>query len=100
MAVDATLVLPLTRRGAARPRAHWQDGAAFKDARKKKAATYPELLETRRCTLVTAGMKVGGGWDKEAYEFLLDLAQAKAQQAPAVLRGHATRAWLRRSDET
>ena len=60
MAVDATLVSPLTRRGAARPRAHWQDGAALKDARKKKATTYPELLETRRCTLVTAGMEVGG----------------------------------------
>ena len=41
-------------------------------------------------------MEVGGRWDEEAYEFLLDLAQAKAQQAPAVLRGHATRAWLKR----
>ena len=43
---------------------------------------------------LTAKMRLG--WDEEAYEFLLDLAYAKAQQAPAVLRGHATRAWLRR----
>ena len=35
VAVEATLVSPLIRKGAARPRAHWQDGAAFKDARKK-----------------------------------------------------------------
>ena len=41
-------------------------------------------------------MEVGGRWDEEAYEFLLALADAKAQQAPAVLRGHTTRAWLRR----
>ena len=96
VAVDATSVSPLTRKGAARPRAHWQDGAAFKDARKKKATTYLELLQVRRCTLATAGMKMSRRWDEEAYEFFLDLVQAKAQQAPAVLRGHATRAWLKR----
>ena len=96
VAVDATLVSPLTRDGKARPRAHWQDGAALLDARKDKAKTYPELQSSRRCRLVTAGMEVGGRWDEEAYEFLLELAYAKAEQAPAVLKSSATHSWLRR----
>ena len=41
-------------------------------------------------------MEVGGRWDEGAYEFLLELATAKAQQAPVVLRGSATRAWPKR----
>ena len=60
VAVDATLVSPLTRAGKARLRAHWENGAALKDARKKKSRTYPELLLSRRCQLVTDGMKIGG----------------------------------------
>ena len=60
VAVDATLVSPLTRAGAARPKAHWKDGAALEDARKLKATTYLELLSSRRCKLVTAGMEVRG----------------------------------------
>ena len=96
LAVDATLVSPLTRNGQARPRAHWQDGAALKDAKKNKANTYPELLHSRRCRLVTAGMEVGGRWEEDAYDFLLGFAKAKAEEAPKVLRGSATHRWLKR----
>ena len=96
VAVDATLVSPLTRKGQARARAHWQDGAALKDARKSKANTYPELLHSSRCRLLTAGMEVGGRWDEEAYNFLVELAKAKAAEAPKVLRGSAVYSWLRR----
>ena len=39
---------------------------------------------------------MGGRWDEGAYEFLLELAEAKAQQAPQVFRGSAIRAWLTR----
>ena len=96
VAVDATLVFPLTRQGQTRARAHWQDGAAFKDARKDKANTYPELLHSSRCRLLTAGMEVGGRWDEEAYNFLEELAKAKAEEAPKVLRGSMVHSWLRR----
>ena len=96
VAVDATLVSPVQRNGQARPRAHWQNGAALKDAKKTKETRYPELLLARRCQLVTAGMEVGGRWAEEAYQFLVDLALAKAQEAPRVLRGAATRSWLKR----
>ena len=96
VAVDATLVSPLKRNGTARPRAHWQDGAALQDARKAKQRNYPELLRSRRCRLLTAGMEVGGRWEETAYEFLVELAKEKAQEAPKLLRGSATHGWLRR----
>ena len=96
IAVDCTLVSPLRRDGTARPRAHKEDGAALKDARKHKADTYPELLSSICCRLVTAGMEVGGCWDEEGYTLLEQLALAKAQGAPKVLRGSATRVWLKR----
>lgn len=79
-----------------RARAHWQDGAALEDARKDKEKTYHELLHTRRCHLLTAGMEVGGRWDESAYDFLVQLAKAKAQEAQPLLRGAATHSWLRR----
>ena len=58
--------------------------------------TYPELFTSTRCRLVTAGMEVGGRWSERAYEFLEQLAVAKAQEAPVVLRGSATVDWIRR----
>ena len=69
VAIDATLVSPLKRNGQARPRAHWQNGAALKDARKDKATRYPELLRSGRCRLLTAGIEVGGRCNEEAYLF-------------------------------
>ena len=80
LAVDSTLVSPLKRNGEAQPRTHWQDGAALENARKRKATTYPELLRSSRCRLVTAGMEVGGRWEEGAYELLLELAKAKAEE--------------------
>ena len=91
VAVDAILVTPLTRQGQARPRAHWQDGAALLNARKDKAKKYPELLRSHRCRLVTAGMEMGGRWEDGTYELLLDLARAKAKKAPKLLRVSETR---------
>ena len=46
--------------------------------------------------MVTAGMEVGGRWEESAYEFLVELAKAKAEQAPKLLNGSATNEWLRR----
>ena len=96
VAVDAILVSPLTRQGQAKPKAHWQDGAALLNARKDKAKKYPELLRSHRCRLVIAGMEVGGRWDEAAYDFLVDLAKGKAEEAPKLLWGSAANGWLRR----
>ena len=84
-----------SRQGQARPRAHWQDGAALLNARKDKAKKYPELLRSHRCRLVIAGMEVGGRWDEAAYDFLVDLAKGKAEEAPKLLWGSAANGWLR-----
>ena len=96
LAVDTTLVAPLTRKGEARPRAWHEDGAALVDARHRKETRYPELLNSRRCLLVVTGHETGGRWSEEAYDFVLQLAAAKAREAPFVLRGSALFVWLRR----
>ena len=43
-----------------------------------------------------ARVEVGGRWDPAAYEFLLQVARAKARSAPRVLRQALTASWLRR----
>ena len=43
IAVDTTLVSPLTRKGEPLPRALKEPGAAMADARKRKEKRYPEL---------------------------------------------------------
>ena len=75
VAVDCTLVSPFKRNGDARPRAHREAGAALVDSVRRKHARYPELVNNTRCSLVVAGMEVGGRWGQEAVDFL------KAQKA-------------------
>ena len=96
LAVDTTLVAPLTRKGEARPKAWHEDGAAMVDARRRKEKRYPELLNSRRCRLVVTAHETGGRWSEEAYNFVLQLAAAKARSAPRVLQGSALFTWLRR----
>ena len=97
VAVDCTLVSPLTRNGTARPRAHRKKGAALADSSKRKKARYPELVRPgSRCALVFAGMEVGGRWAQEAYDFVTTLAAARARDAPPALQGSTYYAWVRR----
>ena len=95
LAVDTTLVSPLKASGEPRPRALNQEGAAMVDARKRKQRRYPELTGTR-CHLVVTAMEVGGRWSQEAHDFIAELAEGKAQEAPRVLRGSAYRNWKKR----
>ena len=97
VAVDCTLVSPLTRNGDSRPRAFHEEGAAMADARKRKEARYPELCRPgTRCKLVVAAMEVGGRWSTETYDFLTTLASGSAQGAPRELQGSTYHAWKRR----
>ena len=96
VAVDCTLVSPLKRNGEARPRAHREAGAALVDSVRRKHTRYPELVNSTRCSLVVAGMEVGGRWGQEAVDFLKALAEGKANEALAQLRGSTYAAWLRR----
>ena len=61
LAVDATLVSPLTRKGQPQPAADAQPGVALaRAAQRKRRHTYPELLRARRCRLVVFGIETGG----------------------------------------
>ena len=46
--------------------------------------------------MLVAGQEVGGRWNEEAYDFVLALAQHKAESSPAGLRGSAVHSWVRR----
>ena len=96
VAVDCTLVSPLKRNGEARPRAHREAGAALVDSVRRKHTRYHELVNSTRCSLVVAGMEVGGRWGQEAVDFLKALAENKANEALVQLRGSTYAAWLRR----
>ena len=86
LAVDTTLVSPLTSSSQPRRRAGQYAGAALQDARKSKERTYPELLRSRRCRLVVLAIETGGRWSPEATTFLRLLAQTKARAVPNILR--------------
>ena len=93
LAVDTTLVSPLTRSGEPRSRGGTYAGAALQDARRNKERTYPELLQNRRCRLVVLGIEVGGRWSNEASNFIRMLANVRARSSPPSLQA-ATRAAL------
>ena len=97
LALDATLVAPLTRSGEPRPKAWHEDGAALTEARKRKERRYPELLqEGSRCRLVVLETETRGRWSEEAFDFVDQLARATARSAPPALRTSAWLSWLRR----
>ena len=96
LAVDATLVSPLTRAGEPRRRAGRFAGAALTDARKAKERAYPELLHNSRCRLVVLGIEVGGRWSEEAASFITSLARTKTRDIPAPLRHAAATSLISR----
>ena len=89
LAIDVCLYSPLRGDGTARPRAHWQDGAALLDAIADKHATYAELVGGRRCRLVVLALEAGGRMSAETIAFVQQLAAARARSATAS-PGHGT----------
>ena len=92
------IVSPLHRDGTARRRAADHNGVALEHARRKKAATFPELTrDVGRARLVVLAAEVGGRFSTETAVFLNALAKAKSQSAPQLLRGRVrvsnTRRW-------
>ena len=67
LAVDATIVSPVTGSGDVRPRVDTEPGRAVDAAeRRKRRQTYPELERARRCGLVVVGVEVGGRFGADA----------------------------------
>jgi len=96
VAIDATIVSPVHADGSPLRPADVEDGVALRGAIRRKHVTYHELLTSRRCHLLVAAIEVGGRWAEEPYQFIVQMARAKARAAPAVLRTALTNAWVRR----
>ena len=97
LAIDTTLVCPLSRDGTARRGAASRDGISLTAARQRKERTYPELSgEGGRARLVVLAAEVGGRWSDETAQFLRALSKSKAASAPALMKGRTQAAWFRR----
>ena len=86
LAVDTTLVSPLTSSGVPRRHRGQYHGAALTEVRKRKERAYPELVHTGRCRLIVLGVEVGGKVSNEAANFVRSLAHARARSAPVHLK--------------
>eukprot|EP00438_Fugacium_kawagutii_P030850 Skav210411 [mRNA] locus=scaffold1416:432086:432754:- [translate_table: standard] len=84
LAIDTTLVSPLTAAGAPRRYHGATAGAAISLARQRKARTYPEFAQASRCRLVVLAIELGGRWGQEAVHLVRDLARARARAAPRI----------------
>ena len=90
LAIDTTLVSPL-HRAVSRP------GLALEQARRRKEATYPQLVgDEGRARLVVLAAETGGRWSIETAQFLRGLAKGKAETAPLLMQNRVKAAWLRR----
>ena len=94
--VVKTFRSPVTSAGLPHPRAATEDAVVANLARADKEATCPECLTSRRCELVVLALETGGRFSAEAYEFLEELAFAKARASPSPVRKSARLAWQRR----
>ena len=97
LAIDTTLVSPLHWDGSARRGAATRPGMALEQARRRKEATYPELVgDDGRARLVVLAAKTGWLWSNETAHFLRGLAKGKAETAPLLMQIRVKSAWLRR----
>ena len=94
-AIDTTMVSPV-RGGRLGPQCARVDGAALACARRRKEATYPELLGANgRARLVVLSCEVGGRWSDECQSFLRQLSKARVREPPGVRASarHALQRW-------
>ena len=97
LAIDTTLVSPLSRNGAAKRQCAGTDSAAMVQARRRKERTYPGLAQAHgRARLVVLACEVGGRWYGESLRFLHFVAEAKVRDEPEEFRDLVKRAWMKR----
>ena len=93
LAIDTTLVSPLSQNGTARPRCATVRGAALDPARTRKERRYPELARAR---LVVLAGEIGGRFSSETAQFLRCLASDRVRSRPLILKGRIHAALIRR----
>ena len=90
--MDITCVAPITGRGVPKPRAANENGAATTD---KDIATrnddYPDIHAAPHAALLSLSVETFGRWGKDSIELIKQLARAKTNNLPDVLK-HATQA--------
>ena len=97
LAIDTTMVSPLSRTGLPHARCADVDGAATVAARRRKERRYPELSgEQGRARLVVLACEVGGRFSEECRHFLSQLSKFKARDEPPLLQQRVRHAWLHR----
>ena len=79
LAVDITLVSPLTAARLPRKVAGGTAGVALVTVIRAKERTYPELFGSSRCRLTVVALELGGRWSTQAVRLL---ARCKARSAP------------------
>ena len=72
------------------------DGATVEEAMRAKRRRYPALADGAHCRLVVVGIETSGRFGNETVELLRQLAIARSQTAPKLLRGAAALAMERR----
>ena len=82
VAVDSTLVSPLTAAGKPRREGRRAAGAALRHACRAKERTHPEICNSGRCRLVVLGIETGGRWCPDAVASIRFLARCRARSAP------------------
>ena len=95
LAVDTTMVCTLHEVGTPRRHAAERDGVALQAAKRRKVATYPELVGPHsRAKLVVLAVEVGGRWSGETRGgFLSQLARARARAEIPLMRRRTEQAW-------
>ena len=94
LAVDITLRSASC--GAPRPNAAVVNGAVLTQARRDKEVKCSELVAAERCRLVVIALETGGRWSTEAVNFVEDMANSRAREAPPMLCRSAFLAWRKR----
>ena len=95
LAID-TIFSALASQAAPRQHGGQYAGTAFRDARRSKERTCPELVHPGRCRLVVFGVEAGDRWSEEAAGFIRQLAKARARQSPDPLHQAVTAALIAR----
>ena len=97
VAIDTTLVCPLTWEGVAKPRCATENGASLERARTRRERRCPELVGAEgRARLVVFLGEVGGRFSEEAAHFLRSLASAKVRGMSKLVKRRVHAALMRR----
>ena len=97
LALDATLVSPLSAEGVPHAGCASNADACFSGAEDAKRTTYAELAGScSRCTLLCLAASTGGRWSSTCLKLVRDLARHRAESEPALLRRSVKLALQRR----